>query len=314
MKLKLLSETESLERLLGRFPENHSYRKFLEVELYRSTAGKRGEERIKKKFKEFYVDEEFHLLMNISLSIGDWKVQMDGLLITERCAIIIESKNINGKIHFDEVTGEFYRFNDNGEKTVMEDPTMQLNKHIRFLAIWLKTRKINIPIDGLVVFTPKQCEFISKPRDKHICKTYQMIDYLHKILQEYPQKMASPKLTKIRRTIENNQDPYQPIPLCEYYRIRKEELKTGVFCLECRLYTMQRHKRSWHCSECGQKNHQAHYLTIQEYFSIISTSLNNQQFRQFSNVTSPSVTTRLLGQFDLDAIGDLKVRRYRMKK
>ncbi|MGK7377963.1 nuclease-related domain-containing protein [Planococcus sp. 1R117A] len=309
----MLSETEALESLLNRLPETHSYRKFLEVKLYRSKAGNLGEARIKKKFKEFYSEEEHHVMWDVSLSIGDWKVQIDGLLLTANCAVIIESKNISGKIFFDEDTEEFYRFDEKDEKTVMEDPVIQLNKHIRFLETWFKKNKIKLSVDGVVVFTPKQCEFMSKPKDKHICKTYQMVEYLHSILQEYPQGNTSLKITKIRKVIESNTAPYQRIPLCEYYRIDIADLKSGVYCPICEAYSMKRQNRSWQCNLCKRNDPLAREFAVQEYFSLISRSLTNQHFRRFCDMESQPVATRLLGTLNLEKTGELKGREYKLK-
>ncbi|WP_084243875.1 nuclease-related domain-containing protein [Planomicrobium okeanokoites] len=106
---------------------------------------------MRKHFVEFHSHEEFHVLWDVSLEMGDWKIQMDGLLLTERCAIIMDSKNISGKIHFDEQTGEFYRFDDDNVKNVMKDPRIQLNKNIRFLAAWFELKKIKLPVSGLII-------------------------------------------------------------------------------------------------------------------------------------------------------------------
>lgn len=309
----MLTEIEALECLLNRLPEDHSYRKFFEVELFRSKSGKRGEARMKRKFNEFYLPEEHHIIWNVSLAIGGWRVQMDGLLLTDRCALIIESKNISGKIHFDDATGEFFRFNEDDEKTTMEDPVIQLNKHMRFLEAWFKIRNINMPIDGLVVFTPKQCEFVSKPKDKYICKTYQMVEYLHNILQNYPQRMTSRKISSIKTEIGNNQVPYQRIPLCEQYRLDWRELKRGVLCNKCIRYSMERKNHSWKCTKCGEKDSHAHAYAISEYFSLIDSSISNRQFRAFCLIESQSVATRLITALNLEGSGELKGRKYRLR-
>lgn len=312
-EVSLLSEIEALECLLNRLPEEHSHRKFFEVELYRSKAGKLGEARMKKKFKEFYSEEEHHIIWNVNLAIGDWRVQMDGLLLTDRCALIIESKNISGKIHFDEATGEFYRFNEIEEKTVMEDPVIQLNKHMRFLEAWFKLQKINLPIDGLIVFTPKQCEFISKPKDKFICKTYQMVDYLHIILQNYPQSTASHRLMNVKSTIADNQVPYQRIPLCERYRLDPKELRAGVRCYKCKYYSMERKNKRWKCKKCGEKASYAHAYAVSEYFSLIGNTISNRQFREFCTIESQPVATRLITGLNLEESGERKGRKYRLR-
>src|SRR5690606_11504064 len=168
----LLTEVKALEALISRLPAQHSYHKFLESELHKVSAGKRGEEKLHKKLAEFSWKETYLIIPDVSLSRGNQKIQMDSLLLTGSQAIIIESKNINGKIHFDEATGEFYRYDKGGEKTVMDDPVIQLKRNMRFFNDWLKSRKLDLDVKGLVVFTANECEFISKPQNVPICKTY----------------------------------------------------------------------------------------------------------------------------------------------
>lgn len=265
MESGLLTKTDGLERLIGRLPAGHSHQTFLKTELHRTASGVRGEHRLEARFKEFYLEEEFHVLWNINLRIGNWPVQMDGMLLTERGAIIIESKNISGKIHFDEKTGGFYRYDDDDVKSVMEDPRVQLNKHIRLLTQWFKIKKINLPIRGLIVFTAKKCEFISKPSGVAICKTYQMPEYLLNIWQASPPQAADFKLAKIKKLLQSNQSPYKPIPLCKKDFIDEADLKLGIYCRACQQHTMRRYRRSWQCKGCGERDKEAHYSAICEY-------------------------------------------------
>jgi hypothetical protein len=308
--IELLTKSQALSLLLARLPENHGHRTFLEAELYREDAGKRGEQRLKNKFKEFYLEEEFNVLWNVNLSIGSWKVQMDGLLLTKRTAVIIESKNISGKIHYNSETEEFFRIDEDGNKKVFEDPTIQLEKHRRFLAAWFKLKKISMPVEGIVVFTPKQCEFISKPPGKHICKTYQMNHYLYRVLEQHSPKLAPSKLEKIKKLIELNAIPYQQLPLCITYHINPKELKTGVFCTQCRFWSMQRIRKNWNCASCKHRDSQAHHSAIREYFSIVGTRLGNQDFRWFCNIDSIHTASRLLAESGLPSTGAKKNRKY----
>lgn len=313
----MLTHAEALESLLARLAPNHPQRKFLEVELFRTKAGKRGEIRLQSRFREFYLEEEFHELWDVNLSIGSSrKVQMDGLLLTERCALVIESKNISGRIHFDEKTGEFYRFDDDDVKEVMDDPRVQLNRNMRFLTQWFKLKKINLPIQGLIVFTSKKCEFISKPPDTYICKAYQMTDYLLKIHRTFPFESAPVqlKLAKIRKLLQNSQTPYRQIPLCQYYYIDTRDVSPGVFCRNCKLLTMQRDKRSWTCNKCSGRDKDAHQFAIQEYFSLIDAQLTNQKLRDFCGIESRHLAMRILTQLDLQTTGDSKARFYHLKK
>ncbi|MDN7242106.1 nuclease-related domain-containing protein [Planococcus sp. N028] len=300
--------------LLERLESNHPQRQFLEQQLHWRAAGKRGESRLQKKFNEFYQEEEFHILWNVNLKIGNWPVQMDGLLLTDRCVVIVESKNINGQLHFDEKTGEFFRFNSEGEKTVLEDPRIQLNKNVRFLTQFFKLNKITLPVSGLVVFTAKDCEFISKPHRASLCKTYQMTESLIKILQAFPPGAANLKLSKIKKMILAADTPYRQTPLCTYYFINPKDLKSGVFCQNCKTLTMQRDKRNWLCSNCGIYDASAHLLAIREYLTFVETKLTNQKLRDFCGFESRAVATRLLAKLDLERLGESKAFSYHLRE
>lgn len=312
--VELLATIEALELLLERLDKNHPQREFLERKLYMAIAGKRGENRLQKKFNEFPQEEEFHILWDINLKIGNWPVQIDGLLLTSRCAIIIESKNINGQLHFDEKTGEFFRFNSAEEKTVLEDPRIQLNKHIRFLTQFFKVNNLNLPISGLIVFTAKDCEFIAKPHRAPICKTYQMIDYLLQNLQAFPLDASKPKLAKIRKIILANQTPYKQPPLCTHYFIDPKELKSGVFCENCKTLTMQRTKRTWLCSNCSVSNPSAHLLAIREYLTFVERSITNKKLREFCGFDSRAVASRLLTKVNLEKTGEARAFSYHWRE
>ena len=312
-KIRIMASTEGLERLIGRLPSEHRRHSFIQSELHRTAAGKRGENRLASRFKEFRLDKPFHVLWDVNLKMDEWFVQMDGLLLTERCAIIIESKNISGKIYFDEKNGEFYRFDDEDVKTVMEDPQVQLRKNIRFLSLWFKKRKISLPIHGLIIFTAKKCEFITKPARTSICKTYQMPEMLLKIYEAFPQPATNFKLPKIKNTLLSNQTPFVGIPLCKKYFIHPGELRNGVYCHNCQSYTMLRVKRSWHCQACRHHDLLAHEFALQEYFTLIDTKITNEKFREFCGLDSRFVAGRLLSQFDLQEIGESKARAYHLK-
>ncbi|ANU23652.1 nuclease-related domain-containing protein [Planococcus donghaensis] len=312
--LVLLTQTESLERLLYRLPEHHPQRQFLQIELYRSAAGKRGEDRLVRKLVEFSPDENYRFMQNVCLSLGDWKIQIDGLLLTERGAIVIESKNISSQLYFDNLTGEFARTDLEGVRTVMEDPTTQLNKNIRFLTKFFKIHKINLPIKGIVVFTSKQCEFVAKPQNNLVCKTYQLIDYLFNILNSFPEMTTQPHLSKIEKILQKHQSPYKRIPLCQLYTIAFSELRTGIYCATCKNHQMIRKKRcGWICEVCQSVDPLALEITVQEYFSLVHTQLSNKQLRQFCNLESPYVASRLLSTFDFETTGALRNRTYQLK-
>ncbi|WP_133257378.1 nuclease-related domain-containing protein [Planococcus halotolerans] len=312
--IEILPQGQAIKYFIARPPEKHPRKEYLENQLHRKTAGERGENKMRKKFQEFHLDENFAALWDIGLIDGDWKTQFDGLVMTEKCIIILDSKNVSEDLHFDEKTGEFIRMDSKGQRLILDNPVFQLNKNILFLRRWLRKRKIDVRVKGLIVYTANQCLFHSKPSGAPICKTYQMNDYLYNILHSLPPDPTPLKVNKIKRLIEASHSPYVRRPLCETYQIAYSDLQKGVYCASCKGYQVVRSKRNWVCLRCGAKNSTAHHFALQEYFSFVDDSVTNKEFREFCLLESSDVAKRILVQYDFEVFGETKSRRYRIKE
>lgn len=313
--MELLPKTAAIECLLKRIPYHHSQRDYLENQLHRASAGIRGEGKMMRKFNEFYMEENHVPMWDLNMKLRDWAVQIDGLLLTGRCAIVMDSKNVSGEIHYDAATEEYYKKSmPDGEILNLDNPVVQLNKHILFMEKWFKQHHINLPVTGLIVFTANQCVFRAKPSGAHICKTYQMNDYLERILRDSPLTALSHPIDEIGKLIAANQVPFKKSPLSKYYRIDMRDVKTGVYCNKCGNHSMQRVQKSWICAGCGSKDPAADRLAVQEYFSLISEELTNKKFREFSGVANSDAARRILSKYDLEIIGERKTRIYKIKE
>ncbi|MFD1030282.1 nuclease-related domain-containing protein [Metaplanococcus flavidus] len=300
---------------MKRIPYNHSQRDYVENQLHRASAGIRGEGKMVKKFREFSIEESHLPMWDLNMKIRDWIVQIDGLLLTDRCAIVMDSKNVSGEIHYDTATEEYYKKAvPGGEILHLDNPVFQLKKHIDFMEKWFRLHDINLPVKGLIVFTANNCVFRAKPSGALICKTYQMNDYLYRILRDSPQVAVSHPIQEIGKLIAANQVPYKIPPLSDLYRIDVRDVKTGVYCAGCGTHRMQRIKKSWICAECGSKDASADRLAVQEYFSLIGNELTNKKFREFSGVHNSAAVWRILAKYDLEVTGERKSRIYKMKK
>ncbi len=267
------------------------------------------------KFKEFTMKEEHLPMWDLNMKIKKWTVQIDGLLLTERCAIVMDSKNVSGEIHYNAATEEYYKkAMPGGEILHLDNPVFQLDKHINFMENWFASQGINLPVKGLIIYTAKNCVFQSKPTGALICKTYQMNGYLHRILRDSPLTAVSHPLQDIEKLIAANQVPFELSPLSETYRINFKDLKTGVYCNKCGGHGMQRVKKSWICSACGNKDAAADRLAVQEYFALVSDELTNRKFREFSGITDSDAARRVLSKYDLEISGVRKMRVYKMRK
>lgn len=286
----------------------------MENQLHRASAGVRGEGKMRKKFKEFSMEEDHLPVWDLDMRLGDWTVQIDGLLLTDRCAIVMDSKNVSGEIHYDAATEEYFKKAvPSGEILHLDNPVFQLKKHISFIEKLFRLNDINLPVKGLIVITANSCVFRAKPAGAPICKTYQMNEYLYQILRTSPQVAVSKPIQEIGKLIAANQVPFKKSPLSEHYRIELKDLKSGVYCNKCETHRMQRIKKSWICGDCGSKDSTADRLAVQEYFSLISDELTNKKFREFTGIENSDAARRVLSKYDLEITGERKTRIYKIK-
>ena len=290
-------------------------REFLERELFLAEAGIRGEKRLQKKFVEFYSSEPFEILWNTSLSLGNWPVQIDGLLLTPKVAVVLESKNISGELHFENKTGEFYRYDARGVKTIMDNPAVQVEKHMRFMRTWFAENRIPLRVDGLLVFTALKAELCSLPQNIRTCRHHHMIELLFTTIEEYPPSSQQNRhaLKKYRKTIESKLTPYIQKPIAVQYSLDSHLFKQGIYCEACKNFSVNRNRRRWQCGTCGKFSTNAGEEAVLDYFAIFGFQANNEKLRKFLKVDDRHIVKRLLSQEILTKDGSRRHSKYSLK-
>lgn len=306
------TRVDMLKRAIRRLPLYSTERIFLEKELFNAEAGIRGEARLRKKFVEFYSTEPYEILWNTSLSLGNWPVQIDGLLLTPKAAIVIESKNISGELHFDNETGEFYRCDASGVKTVMDNPAIQVEKNMRFMRNWFAENKIRLPVNGLLVFTAVKAELCSIPHNIYTCRHHQMIEFLFKVINEYPSSPQQTKhsLQKIRNLVERKQTPFIQKTITHQYSFKPQLFDRGIFCAACETLNVARDRRAWRCLKCGDTTKNAASEAVLDYFALFGHQSSNEEIRQFLQVDDRHLVKRLLSKSGILKEGNKRHSKY----
>lgn len=100
-----------------------------------------------------------HILHDLYLEHGEWKAQIDFIVITRKFILVVEVKNYYGNIHVTE-QGDFIRNVMKGKKVVFQEgfysPIRQIERQTEVLRTLLKEQGIigdKTPIKQVVVFT-----------------------------------------------------------------------------------------------------------------------------------------------------------------
>jgi hypothetical protein len=297
-----------LTALLRRLPKNHIKRPQILAELSRRIAGFKGEESF-----DFYLhsldEKKYMIIHDLNLPDGKYNCQIDTILLSSKYFLIIEIKNMAGKLNFDTDNDQFIQIINRTEKGY-PDPIAQAERQKEYLKKLLPT----LIVDYLIVFTNPHSilSFTGKNTQikQKICKSHSFlrkIDFFKKIYTE--EILTSKDLRKVSRTLIKMNTPPTAYIL-EKYGIKKSELITGIHCPNCSFLPLAREKRKWYCPSCQTFSKDAHLYGLQDYFLLFDSKITNEEFRKFASCISSNIAYKLLLMCDLNNSGTNKGRTY----
>jgi len=290
-----------LQLLSRRLPEMHEMKELIRSKMHMAMAGIHGEVRVDAVFNKYSFPFDYVVLHDVSLeSYG--KFQMDTVFLTQHFVVILESKNIGGKLSFKQNPFQLERENEEGKVDVFESPEVQIERNMYLLSDWLKQKGVTIPIHGVIVLTNPKVRVI-EPSTKYNTILHQTIPvYLRNIPRE-KKCMSSQDMRALSKEIITSHKPYFPYPMCSRWGIDPHDLHTGVYCEKCETFGMMKRNNGWNCTRCGHVDRFAHEKAIREWFVLIGENINNRQCRTFLHIDSHHVASRLLQSMDLIKTG-----------
>ncbi|PGY10046.1 NERD nuclease [Bacillus sp. AFS031507] len=303
-----------LEALCRRLPLNYpKYQQILE-ELGRRHAGYKGEVSLDYYLRLLSIDK-YLILHDLNLPDGDYNCQIDTLLLTPEFALIIEVKNMTGKLIFDTDNEQFAQINNDKEKGY-PDPIAQSERHKDYIEKLMAEHKFpKVPVDYLVVISNGYASYVINGKNTHkvkprICKSDAFINKIQFFEKQYTNPLLHSKdLRKLSRLlIKMNKVPTSYI--LNRYGIKKVDLLTGVCYPDCNYVPLIRVKKKWYCSSCDKFSKDAHINALRDYFLLFESKITNQQFREFAQIKSHDTAKRLLLSVNLNFSGTKKGRIY----
>ncbi|WP_258759445.1 nuclease-related domain-containing protein [Cytobacillus firmus] len=305
----------SMNALLRRLPLSHPKRGLIESDLTKRKAGIRGEEAVDYFLKDL---PEFIILKDIRLSNGNGDFyQIDVLLLCSNFLLILEIKNISGTIYFDPAFNQLIQSKQEKERGFL-DPLIQAKRQQKELAKWLADRKIHTPIEYFVVISNPSTVIKTPSYHKlaleKVLHASHLRERIDKLKENYPEeKLTDREIRKLSRAITKKHIPAN-YNVLKYYDIDIKEIITGIQCPACSRFSMKRVRGTWKCSSCHTSDKEAHIRALHDYLFLISSSITNQQFREFTQLSSSNIAKKLLTALKLPYSGEKKSRIYQIPK
>lgn len=304
---------QKLEALIRRLPKNHPKRLQLEKELKSRYAGFNGEKAL-----DFYLNKlperEFFILHGLRLrGSGEYYFQIDTLILTSRLALVIEVKNVNGTLYFDNIFNQMIQITADDEQKGYAHPVEQVTQQKRELEKWMQKRKIQLPADFLVVIskpsTILKTDQHSTSINKKLIHAQYLLSHVNQLNNTTP--LLSEKEVKHAAKLLNKHHTEEVFNVFASYQVGETQILRGVQCPACAEIPMKRSYGSWHCPYCGCKDKNAHEQTVKDFFLLFQEEpLTNSNFRKFTCLNSSYTARRMLATLSLTPDGHKKARKY----
>ncbi|WP_342433590.1 nuclease-related domain-containing protein [Neobacillus sp. FSL H8-0543] len=293
---------------------NHPKRPIIKKDLGAWLKGYYGE-----KDADYYLSflpEEKYLIFH-GLRLKDTNYfQMDLLLISTSFALIIEVKNISGKLIFKKGSNLVVKEFDNNEEG-MPNPIQQVKRQQIQYMNWLNKRQLKgLPVESLVMIS-KTTTIVETTPDNH--QIFQQLIYAESLLdkiRELGMKYQKPRISQ-KRLLQLSDTLLKEhkitIPdILQKYQISQSELIPGVQCSNCKSFPMKYFSANWHCSYCNFISKTAHFQTVDDYFLLINQTITRKQFAQVLQIEATSKAKNLLLALKLPNTGSKRGTRYNL--
>jgi hypothetical protein len=298
-----------LEALLRRIQKNSPKRPQVENDLNKWWASYRGEQSVDYHL-EILSKNDYSILHSLRLNNDKNFFQIDTTLLSTKFHLIIDTKNISGKIHFDKKNRQLIQTKD-GEEKSLPDPISQALRHKIQLQKWLKSHGMPIlPIEYLVVISNSSTIITADPNyhevQQYVCKPDNLALKILELEQKYQKTLTQVKMIqKLGQLLIRGHTPLRS-DILQNYKINKCDIRTGAQCPKCHEFSMEYKRGSWYCKLCHTKSGDAHLQAIEDYFLLHGPKATNADFREFLHLPSQRKIAYLVEKLHLPTSGTKK--------
>lgn len=296
-----------MEALLRRLDPNDSDISYFKDSLVRLKFGYEGEQRVDREWFEMPYLAEHYLLMNYEVQNEfGFSHQIDTLLLTKNFLLILEVKNIAGRIDYEELKHQFIRKRTNGTEDVLTNPIDQLNRHEEYFQRLLSKIKCPLPIEKAVVMANQSTIIGNVPNTVAFFHASGLRAFVKKCMVKHHKQITSSQLKKLSKILLSKVESRRYDLNISFDRFRK-----GVLCENCNHQIQMNYSRGfWHCPKCGTQSKDALLKALDDYRLLISNQITNREFREFFGVESMITASNILTRSPLIPVGNKKGKYY----
>ena len=291
------------EVLLRRAVIDERVRRNLQEKYIRLRTGFAGERRVDREWKEVNVPRILLHDFTCRNEFGHTH-QIDTIFICKHFILVVEVKNVSGRIDFDDARRQFLRTREDGKVESFMNPIDQVKRHRELLINESLAWPEYIPVEAAVVIANPSTVIGRLSAEVPVFNVSGLRTKVHELMQKYTSIQVNPRMVK--GYLEQLYVPIERIPKDLSYPIQK-----GVLCLAC-SEVMQHTNKGFVCSGCGVRDREGIALrqTLHDYRVLYGEVIGNREFREFCGVMSIRTANHILKSLLNQRIGKNKGSKY----
>lgn len=287
-----------MEALNRRLPAVHPLKETVNGQARILRAGHNGEAALQFPL-DFLSYDDFLIFYHLRIPDANGYFQIDALLLCNNFILIIEVKNIDGEVYFDDM-GQSVRKKE-GKEDSLTNPIEQIKlQHVRLLR-WLRNFDFPaIPIEKIAVYTQKTLlkDFTSEKTIKNsVMRMDKLLSRIEEIQLEYTKSCLTDNQVNELAIHLLSAHTDETLHVLDKYKISFEELLKGVICPICMAVPMIRAGGKWKCNVCQQTSKTAHRKDLDDYALLINEYIGNKETRDFLLLASVNIAKNLLNEY-----------------
>lgn len=299
-----------LELLMRRLDEEDIDYEYFRNQYISIKYGYEGEKRADREWEEIVIPSTYYLFHNFETENEvNHSHQIDTIFANQSFILLLEIKNIGGRIDFDQKKHQFVRTRLDGTEDGFSNPIDQVERHVRFFKRTLTKWDIPLPIEYAIILTQPSTVIGDIPNNVSIFHVSGLQTYVYNLFAKYKKNLISThSLEKLKKNLLaiRKRKKWEP-------KIDKNKLRKGVLCKACNYkFVMKFEHGNFICPMCKVKNKDAFYEALFDYRHLYSEWITNCNLRDYLNIDSRFAVKRLISNLNLEYEGIKRGRKYRI--
>lgn len=253
----------------------------------RLRAGLFGERLVDREWKELKLSHYlFHDFQTVNGVAHEY--QMDTVFVCKHFVLVVEVKNVGGRIDFDDERHQFVRLREDGVLESFRNPVDQVKRHKELLEDWALDWPEYVPIEAAIVIANPNTVIGRVSAEVPIFNVSGLRSKVGQLVKKH-EKMS----INMRAVRDYLMAQYQPFA----YEMKRLDVsvRAGVLCMNCGEVMMHGRYR-FECVKCGWKDcdWSALRAAMHDYRVLYGDEISNRQFREFVGVGSASTANKML--------------------